>query len=130
MKEPRRLNPEESLQISFKETLDLMKPNCIYLHIPNEGKRSWAEGKKMKRMGLVAGAPDWLIVWHSYYAMLRLPTCGFIEMKTTAGKLSLDQLEFQSRCRKIGVPFETAKTVERGIEIMRDWGIKFEREVK
>lgn len=32
-----------------------------FIHVPNEGKRSWATGKKLKRMGMTKGVADFII---------------------------------------------------------------------
>jgi len=33
----------------------------FFIHVPNEGRRSWATGKKLKRMGMMRGVVDFLI---------------------------------------------------------------------
>lgn len=126
-REPRRLKPEESLQISFKETLDLMKPRCLYLHIPNEGKRSPREGHILKRMGLTPGAPDWLLIWYS--RMLRCKQIGFLEMKSAKGVLSKSQVDFRQKCKANGIRYDIVRAVSDGIDIMKLWGIEFERKL-
>lgn len=56
----RGLNPlEEAECLVFAEWLRLKK--YLYLHIPNEGLRHPATGKRLRRIGLSRGAPDYLI---------------------------------------------------------------------
>ena len=33
----------------------------FFIHVPNEGKRSWQTGKQLKRMGMTKGVADFLI---------------------------------------------------------------------
>lgn len=58
----------------------------MLFHIANEGKRSWQEGKRMKRAGMSAGVPDWFL------AVPRKGYCGlFIEQKSSSGKVTANQ---------------------------------------
>lgn len=54
---------EVSECIAFMHILERDHPD-IYLamiHVPNEGKRSYAQGKKLKKMGLKAGVADFIL---------------------------------------------------------------------
>ncbi len=64
---------------------------CLVFHIPNEGRRSVSGAALQKRLGLVSGAPDLVV----------LMPCGrmmMIEVKTVSGILSKEQKSFQSWC--------------------------------
>jgi hypothetical protein len=39
----------------------LQAHHIFFIHVPNEGRRSWATGKQLKRMGMMAGVSDFLI---------------------------------------------------------------------
>jgi hypothetical protein len=56
------------------------------LHVPNEGKRSWSYGKKMKAMGLAAGFPDIavLVPTDTHHGL-------FMEMKIFPNKTTANQ---------------------------------------
>lgn len=58
-------------------------------HIPNEGKRSDAQGKKMKQMGLKAGVSDLHLPYAKgcYHGL-------YIEMKYDKNVLTKEQKEF------------------------------------
>lgn len=84
-------NSEEYIQIyiiSFLRKLSL-EDDFIALHIPNGGYRSKKEGAKLKLMGVIAGAPDILI--------LKNGITHFIELKKLSGKLSPAQSIFISK---------------------------------
>lgn len=71
--------------------------NILCNHTPNEGKRSYSEGRKLKEMGLSKGFPDISILepkgkYHGLY----------IEMKRKGNKLSEDQIKWLMELRARG----------------------------
>lgn len=70
--------------------------NVMFIHCPNEGRRSWATGKKLKAMGMRKGVSDFLIVDPP---PLVLNAVGAVyEMKALDGKSPTpEQLEFLAR---------------------------------
>lgn len=66
-------------------------------HIPNEGKRSDAQGKKMKQMGLKAGVSDLHLPYAKgcYHGL-------YIEMKYDKNVLTKEQKEFILDMQKAG----------------------------
>lgn len=65
----------------------------MFIHTPNEGRRSWATGKKLKRMGMKKGVPDFLIF--DPPSTLGLMAGTALELKALDGnKPSPEQLEF------------------------------------
>lgn len=63
--------------------------NILCNHTPNEGKRSYSEGRKLKKMGLSKGFPDISIFepkgkYHGF----------FIEMKRKGNKVSEEQIKW------------------------------------
>ena len=73
----------------------------FFLHIPNEGKRSWNEGKKQKRIGMRKGAPDFLIFPPPLY---RPQACGTaLELKRLEdGIVEEEQEDFLEQIGKYG----------------------------
>jgi hypothetical protein len=61
----------------------------VTFHVANEGKRSWAHGKDMKKAGLKAGVSDIIMLY---------PSGGYhgacIEVKTKSKKPDSNQMEF------------------------------------
>ena len=88
---------ERDLQVSAVARLrqEQLAGNLMFCHVPNEGKRSRKKGFKMKREGMVAGAPD-LIVW------LAGGRSVCIELKTDRGDLSEAQRNFAGGVISLG----------------------------
>ena len=82
---------EDDLQTSCMQWLQYAHPDVLAFHVPNGGNRSAREGAKFKRMGVLAGVPDILII---------TPKGGFngfaVELKVKGGKVS----ELQNKCLK------------------------------
>lgn len=71
--------------------------NILCNHTPNEGKRSFSEGRKLKQMGLSPGFPDISILepkgkYHGLY----------IEMKRKGNKATDDQIKWLMELRARG----------------------------
>ena len=76
-------------------------PEKLFIHIPNEGKRSTQTGKKLKDEGLLPGAFDYLLC---HVRMKQQPDGTynydpgiFVEVKTKKDRLSKAQKEFRQR---------------------------------
>lgn len=85
----------------------------LVVHVPNEGRRSWAEGKRMKRKGLVAGVPD-VLVLH--------PGNGYpglaLEFKVGRGKLTPAQYEWRLKLLSAGWQHEVITTFDQAKSIL------------
>lgn len=79
------MSEEDVLQKNCVKWFALQYPKLkgLLFHVPNGGYRSPREGKKFKLMGVVAGVPDLLLLYHS-----RLFA---IELKAKKGRLSDSQ---------------------------------------
>lgn len=88
------------------------RPELAYVvHVPNEGKRSWAQGKKLKAMGMRAGFPD-IFLPHAAGGFH-----GFVcELKSRKGRLSADQFRWLNYLRDSGfytlVTYDPLRCVE------------------
>jgi len=79
---------EDDLQAACMRWLRLEHPNVLAFHVPNGGKRNAREAAKFKRLGVLAGVPDVLIVHPSNFFN------GFaVELKVKGGKASPRQKE-------------------------------------
>lgn len=76
-------------------------PDKLFIHIPNEGKRSLAQGKKLKDEGLLAGTYDYLLCHVSMKydagALISVIPGLWIEVKAKKDKLSKTQKAFRER---------------------------------
>jgi hypothetical protein len=84
--------------------LKWLKPDCIFLSIPNEGKRSKVAGGIMRSMGLTRGAADIVFLWAN--------GCACVEMKSETGKQSIYQKIFQGDCLLNGIPYAVCRSAD------------------
>jgi hypothetical protein len=78
--------------------------SAMVLHIHNN-PRSAIDGARLKQMGLVAGAPDLLVVLPHNKGV-------FIEVKTDKGRVSEAQHSFSFSCQALGWPWFVARSVD------------------
>jgi len=57
----RKCGPEAMLNASLVEYIKLQYPKALLIHVPNEGKRSYAERALAQALGMLSGVPDLLI---------------------------------------------------------------------
>jgi len=121
---------EDALHIAVADYLRAAWPShLLWFHPPLGGERPSVErtdrktGKtyrfspqaaKLKRMGAVAGVPDFCL-------LLPKGRVGFIELKTATGQLSTDQLEFRRVCLANGHGHEICRSVEQVEETCVRW---------
>lgn len=90
VKQPNK-HEEDDLQMNCIETFRLIYPKLYYhlYHIANGGKRDTREAARLKKMGVVPGTLDlFLSVPKSTWSGM------YIEMKTSEGRLSENQIAF------------------------------------
>lgn len=91
------LGKEDHLQHAVITYLTAQYPDCLYCHVPNEGRRTPFERFKLKYLGVSSGVPDLLI----------FDACnGFnglaIELKYGANKMTLNQKKWIAKLNKKG----------------------------
>jgi len=111
-----RARPEASLQRAVLAHLSRRgMPGLWYCHIPNGGYRGAIEAAIFKSLGVVAGAPDLLLIFNGRtYAL---------ELKTAKGRLSPAQIWTQERMREAGATVATAVGIDEALDILRQWGL-------
>lgn len=111
---------EDTLQTACRQWFDMQHRNFSLLlhHSPNEGLlvRRAADGAKRKAMGVRAGFPDFIFL---------LPTKAApylcIELKTTKGKQSDSQKEYQRMVESVGGKYVVIRSLEEFINTVNDY---------
>jgi hypothetical protein len=92
------------------------RPGVFAMALPNAGKRSPQGGQRMKAEGLVAGAPDLVVV---------LPggRTAWLELKNgKRGTQSVAQKGMQFRLTALGHPYGLAHTLDEALEFLEKVG--------
>jgi hypothetical protein len=107
---------ETPIHIAIVEYLRMVLPGALVFHPANGGKRSAREGAEFKRMGVLAGTFDLIIVT----AEGRL---AFLEVKDALGTLSKPQKAFGASLDAAGVPWAVVRSVDDARRVLSLWGI-------
>jgi hypothetical protein len=112
----RRASPESQIQRAVCDHLRLRaKPDVLWLHVPNGGRRDVRTGAMLKREGVLAGASD-LLLWHDGNSFA-------LELKSPGGRLSDAQLEFLARFNDAGGHSACAEGTDRALACLEAWGL-------
>jgi hypothetical protein len=113
-----RKRPEQELQKQIARVLDtVLKPEVVWFHVPNGGKRSAVEGAIFKAMGVKPGIPDIIITWLGPDGPLVLA----IELKAGKGKPSDNQVIMMDRLSQCGWIVREARSVVDVLELARQF---------
>lgn len=108
---------EVDLQVAVAEFLDLAMPeNARWFHVPNGELRHPAVAGRLKAMGVKPGVGD-VIVLHG-------PAYIWVELKTSVGKLSDDQVAWRAFCKAHGSPWALCRSVLEVEDFLRACGLK------
>jgi len=111
-----RARPEQQLQRSVLAHLSRRAmPGLWYCHIPNGGYRGAIEAAIFKSLGVVAGAPDLLLIFGGR-------TYG-LELKANKGRLSPTQIATHERMKAAGAIVATATGLEEALSWLTLWGV-------
>jgi hypothetical protein len=89
-------------------------PAWRFTHLPLGEYRTKATAARLKRMGVVAGWPDFIL----------LPPTGlahFLELKRRCGALSFAQEDFAAWCAANGVPYAVARNFNEALAQLKAW---------
>lgn len=112
---PRRGQPEAIIQRAIIDRLRWH--GCLVMAVPNEGRRSLANGRRMKANGLTAGAPDLLVYRAGRHALL--------EVKAGKGRVSDAQSEMHARLAAQGWPVHVVRSQDEAMDALRSEGWQF-----
>ena len=87
---------------------------AVMFHIPNGEKRGPRVAAKLKRMGVLAGVPD--------FCCMARGRVFFLELKRPKGRVSSDQLDFCHEAYAHGVTTFIAYSVEEAVERLQSLG--------
>lgn len=114
----KRNDEETALHIASVNLLRLtLPPGAVIHHSHNEGKRSKRDAALAKAMGQRAGFAD-LMILHDSRAY-------FIEFKSSIGRQSKSQMDFEDDLAATGFPhYAIVRTIDELIGTLRAWGFK------
>lgn len=84
--------------------LKFHKPRYSIFSVPNGGTRNKAEAIKLKLTGMKAGVSDLIILLNN--------KCLFVEVKTSTGKQSEVQKEFQEVVENLGFEYWLVRSLD------------------
>ncbi len=92
----------------------------FFIHTPNEGRRSWATGKKLKRMGMTKGVADFIIFDPPPLILARVGVV--LELKALDGaKPSVEQMAWLRAMELRGWSTFWARGAESAIEFLGNY---------
>ena len=110
-----RRQPEYEIQCAVVKHLHARAPKSVYwCSIPNEGKRPPRIGKRLKDMGLRAGAPDLLVIVRG--------TAYGVELKAGKGKPSPAQLDTQVGWMMAGGAYQLCTGIDETLQYLEQIG--------
>lgn len=90
------------------------RPGVIGFHVPNGGHRNAFEGKRLKQSGVLAGVPDFAILFGRLH---------FIEFKKPGGSLSQVQIDLHPQLIAAGAWIVTVDSLEAAKDQTRAWDL-------
>lgn len=112
---------EHTVQVRLLQILTCAaRPEIVVFAIPNAGRRGFNTAAKLKAEGMMAGVADL-----EFLFPVNEPggCCAFLEMKTIGGSLSVPQMAFRAKLARLGIRWETAKTLDEALDVMRAWNV-------
>lgn len=101
---------ERQIHLGICQLLKLCaKDDVVWYHTANERRCSPKEGAFLKRMGVLAGVPDFTII--TFPARV-----SFLEIKRPGGKLTESQEQFRERVEALGCIYSIAHSTDEAKE--------------
>ena len=95
------------------------KPTWVWSHIGHGERRDAVTGARLKRMGLLPGLPDLMLLPPKDNPN---PRCHWLELKRRGAQMSEHQAGFALWCSLNGYPHAVVHSVGEAVEILRKWG--------
>jgi hypothetical protein len=110
--------PEFSMQAMLADILSKWgSRDWRYTHMPLGEYRTIATAGKLKRMGVVAGWPDFILLSPKPRSLAH-----FLELKRRGGDLSDSQAAFAAYCQENGYPFACVDRFDDAVNVLKQWG--------
>lgn len=111
----KRRDEEHGIQVAVATALRLAAaPGVFYCSIPNGGKRNKREAARLKAEGVIAGAPDLLVI-------VRGVPMG-LELKTDRGAQSDEQEAVEAAWNAAGGVYVVAHGLREALDCLTAWG--------
>lgn len=94
-----------------------------WLHaIPNGGKRDPKTAALLKAEGVRKGVADVFLPFPRIYPNGKITYCGlYIEMKTTEGRQSPEQKEFEAHCNEMRYVYRVCRSWREAADVIKDY---------
>lgn len=116
MKRPRHYVETQIQKAIVTHLRTVLRGSAMVLHIANN-PRSARDGQRLKALGLVAGAPDLLVLLPDGLGV-------FLEVKNEGEYLRESQKAFKTRCAELGWPYAVVRSIEDVRETFANLGIE------
>ncbi len=100
---------EHDIQCAFVKWFRMWHPKLLIFAIPNGGHRHFLTAVKLKNEGALAGIPDLLVATEK--------GAFFIEMKTTKGRLSSQQILVKEKLNGLGYDVLVCRGLYEAIDL-------------
>lgn len=112
---------ERQVHRAIADWLRVMRPDCLWFHVPNGGWRDAGTAGLMKGLGVKKGIPDLAFVLPGGRA-------GFMEVKRPCeGRLSPDQKAMFTVIRETGGLVEVVESIDDVQRVLKLWGVPLYR---
>lgn len=111
-----RARPEDTIQLAVFEHLRVRgTPGIVFWHTPNGGKRNPISGAILRRLGMLAGVSDVLVLCKGRFCAL--------ELKAPGNTPDEAQLEYLDRVNAAGGYADWCVGLDKALAILEKWGI-------
>ena len=104
---------ESQIQRNIVQWFRMEYPTYMIAAVPNGGYRTTAEARIMKSEGVLAGFSDLIIIADKNIL--------FVEVKTSKGRQSDTQKEFQKNVERLGFQYRICRSLSDFILIVEKW---------
>lgn len=132
MKKSPRSREEEQAHVAIVEGLRLILNDALVFHVPNGELRDKATAAKLRRMGVVAGIPDIVVMQRigeitdiARDIFRPIPGIAFLEVKSRTGRRSSAQSDVLDWLRGAGFIAAIVTGLEGAEKVLRDHRFRF-----